>query len=130
VLLFGHRFIESEKFYHISDIDAITKTPPSATLYLEFSEENLDIINYLKENGLNFVLNIKSIEELIYAQAFEAKYISLSKELAKSAQSIAENYLFDAKILVHITKEDEIEEMAILGIDAVLFPEAVVKISS
>jgi len=130
MLFFGHRFLESEKFYHISDIDAITKTPPSSILYLDFSEQNLDIITYMQENRLLFVLNINSITELLYAQNLGASYIALSKELAKSAQSIAENYLFDAKILVHIIEEDEIEEMAILGIDGVLFPEAVIKINS
>jgi len=130
MLFFGHRFIESEKFYHISDIDAITKTPPSSILYLDFSEQNLDIITYMQENRLIFVLNVKNITELLYAQNLGASYITLSKELAKSAQSIAENYLFDAKILVHIIEENEIEEMAILGIDGVLFPEAVIKINS
>ncbi|WP_457745464.1 hypothetical protein [Sulfurimonas sp.] len=130
MLLFGHRFIQSEKFYHILDTDAIVKTPPNSTLYLDFSENNLDTISYVKENGLNFTLNITTITQLIYAQSLGAEYIALTKELAKSAQSIAETYLFDAKILVHINHEDEIEEMAILGIDGVVFPEAIIKISS
>jgi len=129
MLLFGHRFIKSDLFYHIFDIDAIQKTPPSSTLYLEFNEKNLDIIEYLRLNKIDFALGVRTIKELIYAAALDASFIMLSKELAKTAQSIAETYLFDAKLLVHIESEDEIEEMALLGIDGVVFPEAVVKVS-
>ena len=130
MLFFGHRFIKSENFYHISTIDAIINTPPSSTLYLEFSEENLDIINYLKENSINFVLSIKDIKELLYASALGASYILVEKELASVAQSIAESYLFDAKILVMIESDDALEELATQSIDGVLYSNAIVKISS
>lgn len=128
MLLFGHRFIPSQSFYHISDIDSITKTPPSSTLYLTFSEENLDIITYLQENLLSFALSIKNITELIYASSLGASYIILDKELAKTAQKIAETYLFDAKILAVVEDDDEIEELALLGIDGVIFSNAIIKI--
>jgi len=128
MLFFGHRFIESEKFYHVFDIDTIIQTPPSSTIYVEFDEENLDIINYLKENKINFALKVKNITELMYASALGASYIHVEQELAKTAQKIAENYLFDAKILVHLEDEDKIEEMALLGVDGVIFTEAIVKI--
>ena len=130
MLLFGHRFIQNEIFYHIQDIQAIEHTPPSSTLYLEFSEKNLDIITYLNENEVTFTLRVESITELVYASALHAKYILISKELAKTAQNIAETYLFDAKILVNIEEENEIEELALLGIDGALFSSAIVKINS
>ena len=130
MLLFGHRFIKSEEFFHIFDIDTIEKTPPSSKIYLDFSEKNLDIIEYLRLNQIEFALGVTNINELIYAATLGASYIMVSQDFAKSAQSIAENYLFDAKILVHIKEEQEIEEMALLGIDGVIFPEAIVKVSS
>jgi len=130
MLFFGHRFIKSSCFYHIFDIDMIAKTPPSSQLYLEFSEKNLDIINHLRLNNISFALHVRSTTELLYASALGADYIVVEKKEAKTAQNIAENYLFDAKIVVHITDEEEIEEMALLGIDGVIFPEAIVKISS
>jgi len=130
MLLFGHRFIANDEFFHVFDIESIEKTPPSSKIYLDFSEKNLDIITYLQTNQIIFALGIKNITELIYAASLGASYIMLDKELAKTAQSIAENYLFDAKILVHIREENAIEEMTLLGIDGVIFPEAIVKISS
>lgn len=128
MLFFGHRFIESEKFYHVFDIETIIQTPPSSTIYLEFEEKNLDIISYLQQNSIKFALKVKNITELMYASTLGASYIHVDQKLAKTAQKIAENYLFDAKILVHIDSEDEIEEMALLGIDGVIFAEAIVKI--
>ncbi len=130
MLIFGHSFIPSESLYHITDIDSIINTPPSSIIYIEFSQENLDIIEHANANSIEFVLDIKNITELIYASALGAKYIVLSREMAKTAQNIAENYLFDAKILVHISDNDEIEELALLGIDGVIFSNAIIKINS
>jgi hypothetical protein len=127
MLLFGHRFIPSESFYHITTIDAISKTPPSSKVFLEFSEDNLDIIQHLTKNSVKFVLSVKNIRELIYASSLEASYILVQKEIAKSAQNIAESYLFDAKILVSLEDENQIEEMAMLNLDGVLFPSAIIR---
>ena len=129
MLFFGHKFLESEKFYHVFDIDTIIQTPPSSIMYLEFSEKNLDIISYMNKNKIEFALKVENITALVYASALGASYIVLNQELAKTAQKIAENYLFDAKILVHIESEKDIEEIALLGIDGVIFTEAIIKIT-
>ncbi len=129
MLLLGHRFIPSESFYHIDSIEAIKNTPPSSTLFLEFSEENLDIINHAEGSSIAFMLTVRNITELIYASSLGAKFILVPKELAKTAQDIAESYLFDAKIVVKIEDESEIEEMALLSIDALLFTNAIIKIT-
>lgn len=130
MLIFGHSFIPSDSLYHITNIESITNTPPSSIIYLEFSEDNLDIIEHANSNELEFALDVKNITELIYASSLNAKYILVSREIAKTAQNIAENYLFDAKILAHITDNEEIEELALLGIDGVIFSNAIIKINS
>jgi len=130
MLIFGHRFIPSEPLYHTPNIDSITNTPPSSIIYLEFSEDNLDIIEHANLNQIEFALGVKDITELIYASALNAKYILLSRELVKTAQNIAESYLFDAKILSYIEDEEDIQEMALLGIDGVIFSNAIIKINS
>jgi hypothetical protein len=130
MIFFGHRFIESESFYHIPNIEAIQNTPPSSTLYIEFSETNLDIINHAFLNSMPTAIEIKNITELLYASSFGAAYIVVEKVLAKTAQDIAQNYLFDAKILVMVENEDEIEEFALLGVDGIIFSNAIIKINS
>ena len=130
MLLFGHRFISSKLFYHISDIDDITHTPPSSTLILSFNEQNLDIISHCNLNQLSFALSVQSVTDLVYASALHASYIIVQQDLAKTAQDLAQNYLFDAKVLVRIEDDKEIEEMALLGVDGVIYPSAIIKITS
>jgi len=129
MIIFGHKFIPNHSFYHLFDIDSVGCTPPSSTIYVDFDADNLDIIHHANLNNIPMAVTVKNILELIYASSLGAKYIVVSKKNAKLAQSIAENYLFDAKILVFISQEKEIEEMAILGIDGVLFADAIVKIN-
>jgi len=130
MLLFGHRFITQHPFYHINDIDSIRKTPPSSALYIEFSENMLELIQHCRLNGINFALSVTSIKESVYASALEADYIVVSEKLAKSVQNIANNYLFDAKVLVKIEEEEQIEEMALLGVDGVIFGSAILHVNT
>jgi hypothetical protein len=130
MIFFGHRFIESQNFYHVSSIESILNTPPSSTLYIEFSEINLDIITHAALNSMPMAIYTQNITEVVYASALGASYIIIDKNLAKSTQNVAENYLFDAKILVLIEDEEEIEELAVQGIDGVIFPTAIIKINS
>ena len=130
MLIYGHRFIDSDCFYHVPNIDAISNTPSSAVIYLEFSEDNLDIINHSTSNEVLLALGAQGVTEIIYASSLGASFIVVPKELAKTAQNIANNYLFDAKILVHINEESEIEELAILGVDGIIFSNAIIKINS
>jgi hypothetical protein len=127
MLIFGHRFIESKKFYYINSINSIKNTPPSSNILVEFNENNLDIINHLQINSINFALEVKNITEIMYASALGSSYILVKKSLAMVAQNLAQNYLFDSKILVHINNEDEIEEFALMGVDGIIFSSAIVK---
>jgi len=130
MLLYGHKFIPSKNFYHVLNIDAILNTPPNSTIYLKFSQENLEIINHASINNISFALSISNITEAIYAASLGASYILVDRDLAKTIQEIANNYLFDAKILVSIEDEDEIEELALQGIDGIIFSNAIIKINS
>jgi len=130
MLIFGHKFIPSNSFYHVSDIDNITNTPPSSVIHIEFKEENLDIIAHAKINQINTSIYVENIREIIYASNLGASFIIVKEELVTDAQKIATEYLFDAKILVLIEDENEIEKYALLGIDGVVFSNAIIHISS
>ena len=130
MLFFGHRFIGNEQFYHISSIDAIQNTPPSSTVYIEYCEDNLEVIKHTISNEVKTALHVENITQVVYASALGASYIVVSKNLAISAQNIAQNYLFDAKILVSIDDESDIEELALGGVDGVICSNAIIKINS
>ncbi|MDF1874268.1 hypothetical protein JHD48_00810 [Sulfurimonas sp. SAG-AH-194-I05] len=130
MLIFGHRFIPSRSFYHVLDIDSISNTPPSSTICVQFSEENLDIINHASLNNISISISVNSILELIYSASLGASFIIVERNLALDAQKIATEYLYDSKILVHINDENEIEELALHGMDGVILPSAIIKINS
>lgn len=130
MIFFGHRFLKSENFYHIFDIEAILNTPPVSTIYIEFDEKNLDVINHASENFIKTAIFAKNITQILYASSLGASYIVVEKELAKTAQDIAQSYLFDAKILILIEDENEIEELALLEVDGVIFSNAIIKVTS
>ena len=128
MLLFGHSLIKSEKFYHIKEIEDIQKTPPNSTVILEFSKDNIDIVEYLNQNFVKFALYAENIKDVILSNALDASYIVVKDKLAKSAQNLANEYLFDAKILVFGEDENDIEKFAMQGIDGIIFPNAIVKL--
>ncbi|WP_324172221.1 hypothetical protein [Sulfurimonas sp.] len=130
MLIYGHRFIQSDIFYHVTNIDAISKTPPNSTIFLNFSEDNLETINHATSNEITLALGVKNITQIIYASSLGTSFIVIPKELAKTAQNIANDYLFDAKILIQVEDESELEELAIIGVDGVIFSNAIVKINS
>lgn len=130
MLLFGHRFISSASFYHVLDIDSITNTPSSSIIHIDFKEENLDIINHALLNDVPTSIFCNSITEIIYASSFDASFIVIPKNLSQDATKLANDYLFDAKILVLIEEESEIEDLALLGVDGVIFSNAIIKINS
>ena len=130
MLIFGHRFIPSTSFYHVFDIDSIANTPSNSTIHIEFKEENLDIISHANLNQISTSLYVKNIQEIIYASALNASFIVLTENLAEDAKNIANEYLFDAKILVLIEEENKIEKLALLGVDGVLFPKAIIQLNS
>ncbi|MBL4730209.1 MAG: hypothetical protein JKY28_02270 [Sulfurimonas sp.] len=130
MLLFGHRFIPSDSFYHVLDSDSISNTPPSSHVHIEFDEKNLDIIEYANQNTIPFSLSVKNIREIIYAASLGASYIVVHENLAEDAHKIATEYLFDAKILVLIEEESQIEGLALLGVDGVIFSNAIIKVNS
>jgi hypothetical protein len=130
MLLFGHRFIPSDSFYHVLDIDSIKNTPPSSVVHIEFKEENLDIINHAQVNQIRTSICCKTITELVYASALGASFIIVREDLAVQATKVANDYLFDAKVLVLIEDENEIEALALAGVDGVIFSNAIIKINS
>jgi len=129
MLIFGHHLLSSEKLYHINSIEAIHNTPANSTLLFTYNDEVMELINFAKENMLNFAVDTNSLKEAIFCENLDAKYILVKQDISKKVQTAADNYVFDAKVLVHIQGEDEIENLVENAIDGVIFQEAIIKIS-
>ena len=118
--IFGHEWIDSERFYAVSKASDIKKTPANALLKVEGGLSNsLTLAKHCKSNRLRYAIAVDNIEEAIFANLLNATYILCEKSLAKELMPIAQHYLFDTQVLAYI-KKDEIEEMAKVGVDGVV----------
>ena len=99
MLIFGHPKIPSLKLYSVSSIDEIKKTPPGSIVWFDF---DFDILNYCKKNEIASAVNIENIKEAVFANALHANFLLCRLPLAKDVQKVAENYLFDAKVIALI----------------------------
>ncbi|MEA3353275.1 MAG: hypothetical protein U9Q33_05645 [Campylobacterota bacterium] len=118
MIIIGDKFIPYEKIESIKKIEDIKETKPNTTLLLDFDKE---LMSYCVKNEIQYAVNITEIKEALYSNALKAKYILPPLSIIAHIQKIAENYLFDSKILASIDSDDEIEALAVQNIDGVIF---------
>ena len=123
MLVFGHKHLEAPKFHQVLSIEEVKNTPPNSIIYLTNLERDIEIVKFAIGNNVDVALYVKSIREAILAENLGVKYIVSTAELSPGIQKLADDYLFDSKHLVIIYDEVEIEEMAKLGIDGVVFSD-------
>jgi len=129
MLIFGHPHIDNEKLYHVSSIEAIEHTPANSVLLFDYSNEVFDLISHARVNALQFALNVTSLKDALFAENLDAKYILVSYDHASVIQKAADTYIFDAKVLVHVEDESNMEDLAQRGLDGIIFAEAIIKVS-
>lgn len=107
-------------YFLAKDIKQIGNSKPEAMPILVENLNELSI--HCLQHNIPFSILAQNIQQAIFANHFGAKYLlSLDLPLAKELQQLAENYLFDTKIITLITSEQEIPHIAKLGIDGVFF---------
>jgi len=126
MILLGHKYFPSDSLYKIKTWEDVEKTPANSIVFIDFAQKNFfAMIQNCNKNSVRFAVLAHNIKEIVFAHQFGATYIVVERALVKSAQHIANEYLFDGKILAIIEQEDEIEELALLGVDGVIFPQAI-----
>ena len=79
-------------------------------------------MHFCYQNGIDYASMIQNIKEALLLVNLGVKFLICEDlEMAKELQNLAENYLFDAKVLLCIKEEEEMLEIAKLGIDGVIF---------
>jgi len=124
MILLGDDNIVYETLSSIKSSQDIISTQSNSTLVFEY---NIDLVKYCHDNALGFAVIVKDIKEVIYASQFDVKYILCDKGIVNSVQKIAENYMFDAKILVIIDNSDEIVWVAQNEIDGAIYNHVLTK---
>lgn len=118
MILLGDSLIPCEETFFIKTKEEIKNSNSNSILIFEYNE---DLLRYCFENSLGYGVLVKSLKEAIYSNALNAKYIVCDKNLDKDIQNLAENYMFDSKILSIIDSSNEIEDIALKQIDGVIY---------
>jgi len=122
--LIGDKLVEHEDFSFIDSISNIEHTPPNSILIFNYNE---NLLLYTKKNYLKTAIIVKSIKEAVYCNALNSRFIICNKKLARNLQKIADNYMFDSKILAIIESCDEIEKIALEQIDGAIYSHLISK---
>ena len=118
MILIGDKIVPYEDISNILSIEDIKNTKANSCISFVYNEE---ILSYTYKNNISSAVIITSIKEAIYANSLNTKYIICKKQLAKQLQKIAENYMFDSKVLAIISSNDEFEEIALAEIDGIIY---------
>lgn len=94
-----------EPFISIKNSIDIADTKANSIVRFQF---DIELMKYCQENKINFAVEVSDLKEIVYSNLLDARFIIVTKDMAIEAQKIAENYMFDSKILVEIESEDEI----------------------
>ena len=125
MIIIGHPWIKSNSFYKVFSQEDITKSIPNSIVLLEPLGDSHTLAVHCKENSIPFAVTVNNLKEAILANALGATYIVCEEDDALIIQPVAQEYLFDTRILALIHEEKEITKIARAGIDGVIFPEAI-----
>jgi len=126
MIIIGHQDIPFEPLYYVETIEEIANTPSNSTLWLGSFKSAKEIAKHCYKNHISYGVMAESVNDALLSNALYARYILADHSLASKLQKIAENYLFDAKILVPISDESEMKAIAEDGIDGVIFQDAII----
>ena len=84
-----------------------------------------NLAKYCQENDIAYAVPVNKLREAIFANALGASYIICEEDDAMMIQPIAQEYLFDTRVLVLIHEEKSITKIARSFIDGVIFAEAI-----
>jgi len=127
MLIFGHPWVESPRFVKVFSLEDIARTQQEDILLLEPLSVSIDLVKHCQKNDLQYAVTVNTVREAILANALKAAHVMCQYDHAITIQKVAEEYLFDTKILVLVEKEAQIESVARFGIDGVIFPNAIIQ---
>jgi hypothetical protein len=126
MIIIGHPWIKSSHFCKVFSIEDIMANRNSGDIVLlEPLVDSSYYANYCQENNIAFAIVVNTLEDALFANALGAKYILCEEDHALMIQPIAQEYLFDTRILVLIRSEKDMNKIARGGIDGVIFAEAI-----
>ncbi len=125
MILIGHPWIKSPEFCRVFSKADIQKSRPDQVVLLEPLVDSHDLATYCQENTITYAVVVNTLDDALYANALGASYMICDEDTALMVQPVAEQYLFDTRVLVLIHSDKEISKIARGGIDGVIFAGAI-----
>jgi len=125
MIILGHDFVKCEPFYLIKNSKNIKYTPSNSTVVFEFNEQNIELCEYCHKSSILFACICDSIKDVLFANALNASYLICDKVVSVKAQKLADNYMFDAKVLLYSSDDSELEWVADNEIDGIILEKGI-----
>ena len=125
MIIIGHPWINSSSFCKVFSIEDIEQSKCDEVLLLGPLVDSHEYAKHCQENKITFAVVVNTLDDALFANAMGAKYLICEEDDALMIQPIAQEYLFDARLLVLIHSEKEISKIARGGVDGVIFAEAI-----
>lgn len=125
MIIIGHPWIKSNRFFKVFSLEDIQKSETDDIILLEPLADSHGYAEHCQVNNIPFAVAVNTLHDALFANALGAKYIICQEDDALMIQPIAQEYLFDTRILVLIHNEKEIPKIARGLVDGVIFPEAI-----
>jgi len=125
MIIIGHPWIESSRFCKVFSKEDIINSEVDDIVLLEPLVDSVELTKYCQSNDIPYAVTVNTLNEAIFANALDANFMICEEDDACLIQPIAQEYLFDTKVLVLVHDEKEISKIARSGIDGVIFAEAI-----
>jgi hypothetical protein len=125
MIIIGHPWIKSQRFAKVFSIEDIKSTKSDDIVLLEPLVDSHSYAQYCQDNNIVYAVVVNTLEDAIFSNALGAAYMLCEEDAALMIQPMAQEYLFDTRILVLIHNEKDISKIARGGIDGVVFAEAI-----
>jgi len=125
MIIVGHPWIESSRFHKVFSQDDVKSSAVDDIVLLEPLVDSVELAKYCQRNDIPYAVTVNALNEAIFANALDANFIICEEDDACIIQPIAQEYLFDTKVLVLVHDEKDIAKVARSGIDGVIFAEAI-----
>ncbi len=125
MIIIGHQWIESSRFCKVFSQEDIEKSEVNDIVLLEPLVDSILLAKYCQNSDIPYAVSVNTLNDAIFCNALDASFIICEEDEACVIQPIAQEYLFDTKVLVLIHEEKDISKISRSGIDGVIFAEAI-----
>jgi hypothetical protein len=125
MLVIGHPWIKNQNFCKVFSIEDIKNSKADNIVLLEPLVDSHSYAQYCQDNSIAYAVVVNTLNDAIFANALGARYMICEEDAALMIQPMAQEYLFDTRILVLIHSDKDISKIARGGIDGVIFAEAI-----